>query len=312
MRDRFHFVPETILPCLSPPIILPMGERAKPNPDPAQRAEHLRAELRRHEHLYYVLDAPTISDAEYDALMNELKRIEAAHPELITPDSPTQRVGGKPAEGFVKVRHSRPMLSLDNAYSAEELADWDRRVRELAGLLPVEYMAELKMDGLSVALHYEAAENGGARLARAITRGDGQTGEDVTSNIRTIRSVPLAIRDEILRKVDLPQAFEVRGEAVMPEAAFLRLNEEREREGLPPAVNPRNAAAGTLRTLDAKIVANRRLDLYAYFLLVEGEYWPQGQRATLDTLAVLGFRVNLHRKLVDSLQEMSRFIDQAE
>src|ERR1700679_2531266 len=168
-----------------------MGEATKPHSNPARRADELRLELRRHEHLYYVLDAPEITDAGYDALMNELKRIEAAHPELVTPDSPTQRVGGKPAEGFKKVRHSRPMLSLDNAYSAEELADWDRRVRELAGLLPVEYMAELKMDGLSVALHYEAAENGGARLVRAITRGDGQIGEEVTSNIRTIRSVPL-------------------------------------------------------------------------------------------------------------------------
>ena len=134
------------------------------NPGKAPR-EQLRAELRRHEHLYYVLDAPEISDAEYDALMNELKRIEAAHPELLTPDSPTQRVGGKPAEGFKKVRHSRPMLSLDNAYSAEELADWDRRVRELAGRLPVEYIAELKLDGLSVALRYEAGQDGGARLA---------------------------------------------------------------------------------------------------------------------------------------------------
>src|ERR1017187_2854503 len=144
----------------------------------AVRAEELRNELRRHEHLYYVMDAPVISDAEYDALMNELKRIEAAHPELLTADSPTQRVGGKPAEGFRKVRHSRSMLSLDNAYSADELRDWDRRVRELAGRLPVEYTAELKLDGLSVALHYEAAENGGARLSAGITRGDGQIGED--------------------------------------------------------------------------------------------------------------------------------------
>ena len=132
----------------------------------AARAQQLRAELRRHEHLYYVLDAPEISDAEYDALMNELKRIEAEHPELLTPDSPTQRVGGKPAEGFKKVRHSRPMLSLDNAYSAEELADWDRRVRELAGSLPVEYIAELKLDGLSVALRYEAWRTAAARLGQ--------------------------------------------------------------------------------------------------------------------------------------------------
>jgi len=289
-----------------------MGEHENPKPTPAQRAEELRAELRHHEHLYYVLDAPQITDAEYDALINELKRIEAAHPELLTPDSPTQRVGGKPAEGFKKVRHSRPMLSLDNAYTAEELSDWERRVRELAGRLPVEFTAELKLDGLSVALQYGPADGGGARLLAGVTRGDGQIGEDVTSNIRTIRSVPISISAEKLAKAGLPQAFEVRGEAVMPESAFHRLNEEREREGLPPAVNPRNAAAGTLRTLDSSIVARRRLDLYAYFLLVDGEYWPQGQRATLDTLSALGFRVNTHRAVVDSVESMMHFIDKAE
>src|SRR5579863_8338906 len=155
--------------------------------DIEKKIEALRDKIRHHEYRYYVLDDPEISDAEFDRLMNELKKLEAAHPELITPDSPTQRVGGKPAEGFKKVRHSRPMLSLDNAYSAEELADWDRRVRELADGLPVEYVAELKLDGLSIALSYEAAEDGGARLAAGITRGDGQIGEDVTSNIRTIR-----------------------------------------------------------------------------------------------------------------------------
>jgi DNA ligase (NAD+) len=289
-----------------------MGERTNPGSSPAQRAEELRAELRRHEHLYYVLDAPEISDAAYDALMNELKRIEAAHPDLLTPDSPTQRVGGKPAEGFQKAPHSRPMLSLDNAYSAEELAAWDARVRELAGGLPVEYMTELKLDGLSVALRYGPADGGGSRLVLGLTRGDGQTGEDVTSNIRTIRSVPLTIPAERVKELGLPPAFEVRGEAVMPEAAFLRLNEEREQSGLPPAVNPRNAAAGTLRTLEPGIVANRRLDFYAYFLLVEGDYWPRGQRATLDALAALGFRVNPHRELVASVEEMTQFIDQAE
>jgi DNA ligase (NAD+) len=276
------------------------------------RVEELRHELRRHEHLYYVMDAPAISDAEYDALMNELKRIEAERPELVTADSPTQRVGGKPAEGFGKVRHSRPMLSLDNAYNAEELAAWDRRVRELAGSLPVNYVAELKLDGLSVALHYGPADGGGSRLLTAITRGDGQTGEDVTGNIRTIKSVPLTVSAEALKKAGLPTAFEVRGEAVMPLAAFARLNEEREAEGLAPAVNPRNAAAGTLRTLDAKIVARRRLDLYAYFLLVGGEYWPQGQWATLETLAGLGFRVNRNRKLMKTVDEMTAFIDDAE
>ncbi|MGA3345824.1 MAG: NAD-dependent DNA ligase LigA [Terracidiphilus sp.] len=289
-----------------------MGERSNPDSPAAQRAEQLRAELRRHEHLYYVLDAPEITDAAYDALMNELKAIEAAHPELLTPDSPTQRVGGKPAEGFKKVAHSRPMLSLDNAYSPEELAAWDARVRELAGSLPVEYMAEYKMDGLSVTLRYGPADSGGSRLIAGVTRGDGQTGEDVTSNIRTIRSVPLSISAERLKRADLPQAFEVRGEAVMPEAAFMRLNEEREQQGLAPAVNPRNAAAGTLRTLEPSIVANRRLDLYAYFLLVEGDYWPRGQRATLDALAALGFRVNPQRKLVATVEEMIAFIDATE
>ena len=301
-------------------IILPMGERSTPHSSPdsilAQRAAELSAELRRHEHLYYVLDSPEITDAAYDALMNELKQLEAAHPELVTPDSPTQRVGGKPAEGFRKVAHSRPMLSLDNAYSAEELAAWDARCHELAGPLPVEYVAEYKLDGLSVALRYGPADGGGSRLMDGLTRGDGQTGEDVTTNIRTIRSVPLCISAEKLKKARLPQTFEVRGEVVMPEAAFLRLNEEKEQQGLAPAVNPRNAAAGTLRTLEPSIVANRRLEFNAYFLLVEiegeSDYWPQGQRATLDALATLGFRVNPHHKLVASVEQMTRFIDEAE
>ncbi len=289
-----------------------MDERARKVSKFAKRAEELRAELRRHEHLYHVLDAPEISDASYDALMNELKKLEAEHPELLTPDSPTQRVGGKPADGFKKVRHSRPMLSLDNAYSAEELADWDRRVRELAGSLPVQYVAELKLDGLSIALSYEAAADRGARLAAGITRGDGQTGEDVTSNIRTIRSVPLSIPADTLKKLRLPQAIEVRGEAVMPEAAFSRMNEEREREGLPTFVNPRNSAAGTLRTLEPSIVANRGLVFFAYFLLVEGEYLATGQTATLDALTALGFRVNPHRGRVDSVADMTKFIGDAE
>ncbi len=288
-----------------------MGKRSDTPLKPAKRAEELRAELRRHEHLYYVLDAPAVSDQEYDALMNELKRIEAAHPELLTPDSPTQRVGGKPAEGFKKVRHSRPMLSLDNAYSAEELADWDRRVHELAGSLPVEFIAELKLDGLSIALRYEAGEDGIARLVSGVTRGDGQVGEDVTSNVRTIRSVPLSLSKEKLKKAGLPQGIEIRGEVVMPEAAFLRMNEEREQEGLAPAVNPRNAAAGTLRTFEPSIVANRRLVFFAYFLLVEGEYFAAGQEATLDALTTLGFRVNPHRGSVKSVDAMMKFIEKA-
>lgn len=279
---------------------------------PTAEIEKLRNEIRHHEHLYHVLDRPEISDAQYDALMNELKRLEAEHPELLTPDSPSQRVGGKPAEGFRKVRHSRPMLSLDNAYSEEELADWDRRVRELAGNLPVEYTAELKLDGLSVALQYQPDQAGGALLAAGLTRGDGQVGEDVTSNIRTIRSVPLSLPAKKLEELGLPPAVEVRGECVMPEAAFERMNEERERDGLPPAVNPRNAAAGTLRTLEPSIVANRRLVFYGYFLLVNGEYWPQGQVATLDALTALGFRVNPHRGRMTSVKSMMQFIERAE
>jgi DNA ligase (NAD+) len=280
-----------------------------------RKIEKLRQELRRHEHLYYVLDKPEISDADYDALMNELKKLEAAHPELVTPDSPTQRVGGKPAEGFKKAQHSRPMLSLDNAYNAEELADWDRRVHELAGGLPVEYTAELKLDGLSVALVYQPGtdpnSDGNARLTMGLTRGDGQTGEDVTSNIRTIRSVPLSISAARLKKAGLPPSIEVRGEVVMPETAFARINEEREREGLPAFVNPRNSAAGTLRTLEPSIVANRRLVFFAYFLLVDGEYFTAGQTATLDTLTTLGFRVNPHRDRVKSVEQMMKFIDNA-
>jgi DNA ligase (NAD+) len=301
-----------------------MDERSKKE-KAARRIEELRTELRRHEHLYYVMDAPEISDAAYDALMNELKRLENEHPELVTSDSPTQRVGGKPAEGFKKVRHSRPMLSLDNAFSAEELADWDRRVHELAGSMPVEYTSELKLDGLSVALTYEPREDGGARLAYGVTRGDGQIGEDVTSNIRTIRSVPISIPAEAVKKArlsphgrgpvrgdpSLAQRFEVRGEVVMPEEGFRLLNEEREKQGLPPAVNPRNAAAGTLRTIEPSIVANRRLVFFAYFLLMDGEYFAAGQTATLDALTALGFRVNPHRGRVHTVKEMMKFIEKA-
>ncbi|HWA95633.1 MAG TPA: NAD-dependent DNA ligase LigA [Terracidiphilus sp.] len=277
-----------------------------------KRIEELRDELRRHEHLYYVLDTPEISDAEFDALMNRLKKLEAEHPELITPDSPSQRVGGKPAEGFKKAQHSRPMLSLDNAYNADELIAWDRRVHELAGSLPVEYTAELKLDGLSVALQYVPGGDGGARLVSGLTRGDGQTGEDVTTNIRTIRSVPLSIGASRLKKAGLPQAFEVRGEVVMPAEAFRLMNEERERDGLPAFVNPRNSAAGTLRTLEPSIVAQRRLVFFAYFLLVDGEYYAAGQSATLDKLTALGFRVNPHRERVHTVEQMMKFIDSAE
>ena len=282
--------------------------------DPAARAATLRDLLRHHEYQYYVLDNPTISDQEYDTLMNELKALEAEHPELVTPDSPTQRVMGRAAEGFQKVAHSRPMLSLDNAYNEQELRDWDRRVRELAGSLPVRYVAEMKMDGLSLALHYETGADGEARLLRGLTRGDGSIGEDVTTNVRTIRSVPLHISPAKLKAADLTgqASWEVRGEVVMPLAAFKKANEERVEAGLTPAANPRNFAAGTLRTLDTKVVAQRRLDFYAYFLLVNGEYNPAGQHATLETLTALGFRVNPHKDTFENVDGILAFLAKVE
>src|SRR6185437_10095451 len=205
------------------------------------RIEHLRETIRHHEYLYYGLDAPEISDAEFDKLMRELVALEADHPDLITPDSPTQRVGGKPKEGFPKVPHSRPMLSLDNVNSEAELRDWDRRVRELAGEgAVISYVCEYKLDGLSMALHYQAGANGASLLKRGLTRGDGTIGEDVTGNVRTIRSVPLSIPHAKLTKAKLPANFEVRGEVVRPHTAFRRMNEARESQGLSPAANPRN------------------------------------------------------------------------
>ena len=280
--------------------------------DSAAKIDQLREELRHHEYQYHVLDSPEISDAEYDAKMRELRSLEASHPELVTPDSPTQRVGGKPKEGFVKVDHSRPMLSLDNVNSEQELADWERRVRVAVGSAKVSFVCELKMDGVSLALQYEHGPGGAALLQTALTRGDGVTGEDVTSNIRTIRSVPLSVSKERLHRAGLPQSFEVRGEVILPDEAFLRLNQQREEQGLPPAVNPRNAAAGTIRTLDPDIVAQRRLDFYAYFALVKGESAFPEQWQALEALSTAGFRVNRHRKPLHTLDELVAFVAWAE
>jgi DNA ligase (NAD+) len=287
---------------------------------PAQQIEALREDLRHHEHLYYVLDAPELTDAEYDARMNRLKALEAEHPELVTPDSPTQRVGGKPREGFVKTPHSRPMLSLDNAYNEAELRAWDQRVRDaLPSTERVRYVCELKLDGLSLALHYAPAPDGSAQLQRGLTRGDGTIGEDVTSNVRTIRSVPLRVSQAKLKAAGLPQDFEVRGEVVLPQAAFEKMNAQRVAQGLAPAVNPRNAAAGTIRTLEPNIVAQRRLDFYAYFLLhgdadpnLRGEMLLPTQSAALDALRSAGFRVNAHAATVSSIDEVHAFIAKAE
>jgi DNA ligase (NAD+) len=278
----------------------------------AEKIEALREVLRHHEHLYYVLDAPEWTDAQYDQRMNELKALEAEHPELVTADSPTQRVGGKPKDGFAKVQHSRPMLSLDNAYNEAELRAWAERVQGglAVGEVP-RFVCELKLDGLSLALQYAPGSNGEAVLQSGLTRGDGTTGEDVTTNVRTIRSVPLQVSAKRLAEARMVPNFEVRGEVVLPQAAFSRMNEERVAAGLAPAVNPRNAAAGTIRTLEPNIVAQRRLELFAYFLLREGEFFLDDQTSALAALRTMGFRVNPQTKTVMTLDEVWAFIEAA-
>src|SRR5580692_11159965 len=273
------------------------------SPAVEKKIEALRENIRHHEYRYYVLDDPEISDADFDALMNELKRIEAEHPELITPDSPTQRVGGKPREGFIKAKHSSPMLSLDNAYSEEELRDWEQRVHELSGRTDLEYICELKLDGMSLALVYRDG-----RLERGITRGDGNVGEDVTLNVRTVRSIPLVIAKDKLKKAGIPADFEVRGEMLMPLAAFRKLNEEREKQGLPTFANPRNFTAGTVRQLEPSITAQRRMDYFAYFLLKDGQTYFDRQSNTMDAMEMAGFKVNPNRKLAKNLDEVWKFI----
>jgi DNA ligase (NAD+) len=271
------------------------------------KIESLREKIRHHEYLYYVLDQPEISDADFDKLMRQLKDLEAEHPELLAPDSPTQRVGGKPREGFVKVRHSSPMLSLDNTYSEEELRDWERRVHELSDRKDVDYVCELKLDGMSLALIYEDG-----KLMRGITRGDGTVGEDVTLNIRTVRSVPLSIPKEKLKKAGIPADFEVRGELLMPTAAFKKVNEERERKGLATFANPRNFTAGTVRQLDANITAKRRMDYFPYILLENGRTYFDRHSKTLDALVAAGFKVNQNRKLAHNMEEVWAFIQEWE
>ncbi len=292
------------------------------------KIESLREEIRQHEYRYYVLDDPEVSDADFDRMMNELKRLEAEHPELVMPDSPTQRVGGKPREGFVKIAHSTPMLSLDNAYSEDELRNWERRVHELSGRKDIEYVCELKLDGMSLALRYE---NG--KLVRGITRGDGSTGEDVTSNVRTVRSVPLSFSPEKLKKAGIPADFEVRGEMLMPIAWFKKMNEEREKHGLSQFANPRNATAGTVRQLEPSITAQRRLDYFAYMLLGStggnarvsttgdggGTSVParstaifDNQWVTLNALETAGFKVNPRRTLAANFDEVWKFIGEWE
>ena len=268
------------------------------------KIEKLRKTIREHEYRYYVLDDPKISDAEFDKLMNQLKALEAKYPDLVTPDSPTQRVGGSPREGFQTVRHKRPMLSLDNAFSYDELREFDRRVRELAGRERVEYVTEHKFDGLSMSLQYE-----GGVFARGVTRGDGTTGEDVTPNVRAIRSVPLRVDSATLKKLRLAADFEVRGEIIMPRSAFEELNRQQEEQGGKRFANPRNAAAGAVRVLDPAITASRRLDFYAYMLLAGDRVPVKRHSDALEALAKLQFKVSRDWKLCRTLDEVLKYCE---
>jgi DNA ligase (NAD+) len=271
--------------------------------DAAREIERLREEIRRHEYLYFVVDDPEISDAAFDRLMNQLKQLEAEHPGLLMPDSPTQRVGGAPREGFRKVRHKSPMVSLDNAFSFEALGEFDRRVRELTGREKVDYIAEHKFDGLSLSLLYE---NG--QLARGVTRGDGTTGEEVTPNVKTIRSVPLSVDRALLERAGLQGTFEVRGEAIMTRKAFQRLNLQQGEQGGKIFANPRSAAAGAVRVLDPKITESRRLDFFAYYILVDGRVPKRRLSDILEALTVMHFKVSDAWKLCRSLAEVERYI----
>ena len=270
----------------------------------ARRIADLRRDLVRHEHRYYVLDDPDVSDAEFDVLMRELQQWEARFPDLVTPDSPTRRVGGAPREGVEKAAHSSVMLSLENAFDDAELRDFDRRARELAGAETLDYVGELKLDGASMAVRFVSG-----RLDLALTRGDGVEGEVITPNARTLRSLPLSVDPDALRAARVPSDFEVRGEVVMPREAFARLNRRQIEEGKPAFANPRNAAAGSLRMLDAAVTAARRLDFHAYALLAAGEPVLVSHWASLQALKRLGFKVAAEHARLSGVDALPPFRD---
>jgi DNA ligase (NAD+) len=270
---------------------------------PAERIAELRALIRHHEERYYVLNEPEIADAEFDALVKTLEALERDHPELVTPDSPTQRVGGRPVEGFDAVEHQMPMLSLDNSYNAEDVTAFDDRVRraladDKEGSAPVAYVAELKVDGLSISLSYEDG-----RLVRGVTRGDGFRGEDVTSNVRTIRAIPLAL------STGVPGRIEVRGEVYMPRAAFERVNREREERDETVFANPRNAAAGTMRILDPREVARRGLSAVVYQLIGPPGVVPATHAETLEQLRRWGLPVEAHWQRCAGVDEVLAYCE---
>src|ERR1700726_2393419 len=260
--------------------------------------EDLRAQINRHNHLYYVLDNPELTDAEYDALMRRLEALETEHPELLTPDSPTQRVGASPSEKFAVVVHRRMMMALANAMDAEEMREFDRRIKRfLHSEADIEYVAEVKLDGLAVELVYEDG-----RLTVGSTRGDGVNGEDVTQNIRTIRSVPLRLNKPPHGRI--PSLLEVRGEVILPRKAFERLNAERARAGEPVFANPRNAAAGSLRQLDSRISAARPLDIFCHTPgVIEGVKF-ESQWEFLQGIKTYGLKINPLTRVCKNVQEV--------
>lgn len=278
------------------------------NTEAKQRVQELRQLLQKASYAYYVLDSPIMEDAVYDRLYRELQQLENQYPELVTPDSPTQRVGERPATQFISVRHNISLYSLENAFNIEELKAWEQRWRrQAANVGEVEYVCELKIDGSALALTYE---NG--VLVRGATRGDGVMGEDITQNVRTIRSIPLRLNVETLEANSLPERVEVRGEAFLPLEVFKQINEERQKAGEAVFANPRNAAAGTLRQLDSKIVARRRLDFFAYTLHIPGlddASIANTQWEALELLQKMGFRVNPNHKLCPSLQEVAEYYE---
>lgn len=272
--------------------------------DVKKRIEKLRKLINKYDYEYYVLAQPSISDYEYDQLMKELERLEKEHPELITPDSPTQRVSGQPIKEFPTVTHRKPMLSLANTYNEMEFREFDQRVRQALPGEKVEYVVELKIDGVAISLHYR---NG--RFERGVTRGDGIQGDDITPNLRTIRSIPLVVRDT----QSVPEFFEVRGEIYMSKEAFRRLNAEREEQGEPLFANPRNAAAGSLKLQDPRIVAKRGLSMFAYYLDAdEAGFVKPYHYENLKLLQSLGFPVNPHFRLCQSLEEVFDFVNEWE
>jgi DNA ligase (NAD+) len=268
--------------------------------DVKKKIEQLRDQIRRHDHLYYVLNQPRISDRQYDALFAELKALEEVNPQLITVDSPTQRVSEQPLEGFATVRHAVPMLSMDNTYNADELRAFDERVRKGLDSVDYDYVVELKIDGLAISLHYERG-----RLATAATRGDGKIGDDVTTNVRTIKAIPLVL----LNAGGIPAVLEVRGEVYMPTKAFVQLNKVREEEGEPLFANPRNAAAGSLKLLDARITAERKLSFFAYATGELSEPLAEDHYLTLQKFKELGLPVNPHIEKAKDINEVINICD---